>query len=511
MLLALLLAVSAPPLLVFHGNVVLLDDVYRSFLELPSGTRATPETARSVATRLNRFLHRAGYDLATVKVHLSGEQIFVDVDEGQLDKIIFLGGGAIETLRFKLDLTLPERVFNRPQLERQLKELARRVGLAEFAYELVPVDAPGKQFGPQLDEIVPLDDLPLFQPGRPYELHILIIPGPLRRGLSPELEIDSLEGYGIGADYQGMKLVFPDDRWLLGGRIAGAVRNRLDTGATRLSFTRLAVNGAWEGPALSAGIRPVLRGRIDLSDRQRADLRLESFKFATLDANAALRVKPTETVQLSLGFGLERRFLFAAERLPDTIGDTSSLAQTRSYGEATLLVRLNPGELRRDRGHELALDARLYGRGRADRSSSVRLLSRYQKMIPYGWNELWLEGRGEYRDGDILFPEEQSIGGDPLRGPFGSIYARKLVSFGAEFRYSLVRDVFKLGLFHNAVAFGEINRETNSESPRFADSFGLGAHALIYEEFALDAWFGWGFAGGGRTDHGAALQLRQAF
>jgi hypothetical protein len=510
-LLALLLAVSAPPLLVFHGNVVLLDDVYRSLLDLPAGTRATPETARSVATRLSRFLHRAGYDLATVKVHLSGEQIFVDVDEGQLDKVIFLGGGAIETLRFKLDLTLPERVFNRPQLERQLKELARRVGLAEFAYELVPVDAPGKQFGPQLDQIVPIDDLPLFQPGRPYELHILIIPGPFRRGFSPELEIDSLEGYGIGGDYQSMKLVSPDDHWHVGGRIAGAVRDRLDTGATRLSFTRLSLDGTWEGPAITTGIRPVLRGRVDLSDRQRADLRLESFKFATLDMDLALRVQPSNLVRLSLGLGLERRFLFAAERLPDTVGDTSSLAQTRSYGEASLLVRLNPGELRRDRGHELELAARLYGRGRADLSGSVRLSGRYQKMFALGWNELWLESYGEFQDGDIRFPEEQSIGGDPLRGPFGSIYARKLLSFGVEYRYSLVRDVFKLGLFHNAVAFGSIDRENNHESPLFADSFGLGAHALIYEEFALDAWFGWGFAGGGKTDHGAALQLRQAF
>ena len=511
MLLALLLAVSAPPLLVFHGNVVLLDDVYRSVLELPAEAKATPATAKMVATRLRRFLRKAGYDLATVQTHLSGDQIAVDVDEGQLDKVIFLGGGAIETLRFKFDFSLPERVFNRPQLERQLKELARRVGLAEFAYELVPVDVPATQLGPQLDEIAPLDELPLFQPGRPYELHILIIPGPYRRGLSPELEIDSLEGYGIGADYQDLKLIFADDRWQLGGRVAGAVRNRLDTGATKLSFTRLTGDGTWVGPAFAAGIRPMLSARVNLSDRQRGDLRLESFMFATLDGTASLRVKPSEQVLLAIGLGLERRLLYSAERLPDTTADTTPVAQTRPYGEAVLQVRLNPGELRRDRGHEMALEARLYGRGRADRPGSVRLLGRYQKLFMHGWNELWIESRGEYRDGDILFPEEQSIGGDPLRGPFGSVYVRKLLSLGLEFRYSLLRDILKLGVFHNAVAFGAIDRKTGNESPLFADSFGLGAHALIYEEFALDAWFGWGFEGGGRTDRGAALQLKQAF
>lgn len=511
MLLALLLAVSTPPLLVFHGNKVLLDDVYRSVLELPSDSMATPATAKSVAARLSHFLHRAGYDLATVEARVEGGQIVVAVDEGQLDKVIFLGGGAIETLRFKLDLSLPERVFNRPQLERQLKDLAKRVGLAEFAYELVPVDVPLKQLGPQLSEIAPLDELPMFQAGRPYELHILIIPGPYRRGLSPELEIDSLEGYAIGGDYQSLKLLFPDDRWHVRGRVAGAVRNRLDTGATSVAFTRLTSEGSLQGPSFSASVRPLLSGRIDLSDRQRGDLRLESFMFATLDANLALRVKPWETVLLSLGLGLERRFLYNAERLPDTVLDTTSLAQTRPYGEAVLQVRLNPAELRRDRGHELELDARLYGRGRADRPGSVRLLGRYQKMFMSGWNELWIEGHGAYQQGEILFPEEQSIGGDPLRGPFGGVYARKLVSLGAEIRYSLLRDVLKVGVFHNGVLFGSIDRFTNKESPRLADSFGLGGHALIYEEFALDVWFGFGFEGGGRTDHGAALQLKQAF
>src|ERR1700694_1768767 len=126
---ALLLA----PLLTFHGNVALLEDVYRSFLDLPASTRATPANARSVATRLASFLHRAGYALATVRARAEGEQIFVDVDEGRLDKVIFLGGGAFETLRLRLDLQIQQDVFNQPELERQLASLARRLGAGGVA------------------------------------------------------------------------------------------------------------------------------------------------------------------------------------------------------------------------------------------------------------------------------------------------------------------------------------------------------------------------------------------
>src|SRR3954468_22063721 len=148
---ALLLA----PLLVFHGNVALLDDVYRSFLDLPANTRASDQTARDVAIRTSRFLHRAGYGLATVRAHARGEQIVLDIDEGRLDKIIFLGGGAFETLRLRLELHIQQDVFNRYELERQLRDLAKRMGLAEFAYEIVPVpDAPAQV---QLDDIEPVE------------------------------------------------------------------------------------------------------------------------------------------------------------------------------------------------------------------------------------------------------------------------------------------------------------------------------------------------------------------
>src|SRR6267143_4207353 len=166
MLAALLLA----PLLVFHGNVALLEDVYRSVLDLNGSTKATPANARMLAVRLASFLHRAGYALATVRARAEGEQIVVDIDEGRLDKIIFLGGGAFETLRLRLELNLRDGIFNKPDLERQRRGLGRRLGLGEFAYEVVPVphvEPPGVQL-----DFEPIGQQPpgFAGLGRPYEL-----------------------------------------------------------------------------------------------------------------------------------------------------------------------------------------------------------------------------------------------------------------------------------------------------------------------------------------------------
>jgi hypothetical protein len=132
-------------------------------------------------------------------------------------------------------------------------------------------------------------------------------------------------------------------------------------------------------------------------------------------------------------------------------------------------------------------------------------------MFPFGWNELWLEVRGMSRSGFVVFPEEASVGGDVLRGPFGDVYSRKYGGLQLEFRYSLLRDVFKLGIFHNVAGYRAIDRSDKDTSATFANAVGLGIHALIIDEFQLDAWFGVGWSTQNAFDKGAALAIRQAF
>jgi hypothetical protein len=507
MLAALLLA----PLLVFHGNVALLEDVYRSALDLPASTRATPATARTVSTRLSSFLHRAGYALATVRARVEGEQIVVDIDEGRLDKVIFLGGGAFETLRLRLDLHIAQDVFNQPDLERQLRSLARRLGLGEFAYEIVPVANVTAQV--QLDDIDPLEKMSfgVVRPGRPYELHILVQPGTFRPGLSPELEIDSVEGGAIGATWHSGRLLFKNDRWELGGRIAGALRQKLDGGDSAFVFTRTLGELRYETPPIAGVFRPSLRAAAGLSDRQRNDLRLESFLFATLEAGLHLIFTPIPHMQTSLGGGIERRLLFSVEPVSGSAFDSAyKVAQTRQYAEAALELTFDPESLRRDRHHRLGVDARVYGPPHPGQQSALHLASWYQKMFPFGWNELWVQLEGMSRTGFVLFPEEGSIGGI-LRGPFGDVYARRFGGLQLEYRHSFLRDVFKVGIFHNLVGYGAIDRTTDREKLTFANAFGLGVHALLIDEFQLDAWYGVGWSSTGKFDHGAALQIRQAF
>ncbi|HUJ28271.1 MAG TPA: hypothetical protein VLW85_19750 [Myxococcales bacterium] len=512
-MLSLLLAAQ---LLVFRGNVALVEDVYRSVLDLPAATKATPANARMVQQRLSHFLRQAGYQLASVQTHVQGEQIVVDIDEGRLDKIIFVGGGAFETLRLRLDLHIHDDVFNKPELERQLKALAGKLGLSDFAYEVVPVPNV-KAPRVQLEDIEPLEELSLglVRPGRPYELHILVQPGVFRPGISPELEVDSLEGGGVGATYHSGRLLFQDDRFQLGGRVAGAIRQRLEDGPSYVTFTRALGTAEYDAPALGGVLRPSIQARVDLTDRQRPDLNLESFEYAALEAGVQLLLVPDDYVRASIGAGGERRLLFNAQS-PTNVqplpGPQYSVAHDRPFAEAGLTLVLDPESLRRDRHHQLNLGARMYGPPHPGDEGALHLFLDWQKMWPVGWNEIWASVHALSRSGFVLFAEEESIGdGDLLRGPFGIEYARRAAGLDLEFRYSLLRDVFKLGVFHHGAAYGRLDRTRGTEKLALADAMGLGVHALIIDEFQLDAYFGVGFASGGQFDKGAALAIRQAF
>ncbi len=517
---ALLLAVASDrPLLVFHGNVALVDDVYRGVLDLPKGSKASPELAASVAKRLRHFLHVAGYILATVQSRVEGDQIVTDLDEGHLDKVAFIGADVFQTLRLKMDLRMPEKVLNKPELEKQLKALSEKLHLEEFSYEMVPSpDFPAT--GPQLDQMGLGDELSMFMPGFPYELHILVIPGPFHPGLSPQIAIDSLEGGGLGLSYQGAGLLQADDRFHVEGKVAAGLREHLDGSGSRPVLTHTEVDLGWDGSPIH-GVRPSLHFAGQDINRQRGDLNLESVQGATLTGSLQAKMWPGKFLWITLGGGLERRFLFAAQPkncpapflpcpLPD--GLITHLAQTRPFVEAAGGWIFNPEELRRDRKHELSLQSRLYLPALQATATAVRTDVRYRKLFPIGWHEFWVTGRGIWLSGDVLYTEEQSLGGEAMRSVFSSIFARRIGGVGLEFRYSLLRDLFKIGLWDNVAGFGSIDRtRNNAEDRALADAVGVSVHALLIDEFQFDLYWGVGFRSDGPFGSGASLQIAQAF
>ena len=260
-------------------------------------------------------------------------------------------------------------------------------------------------------------------------------------------------------------------------------------------------------------LRPSILGRADLFDRQRPDLRLESFRFSTLQGQVQLLLLPIPGIRASIGAGVERRLLFNTE--PQT-GTTP--VQGPQYSIPSAFITGISGQFYRQFALTIAgatIISLVVSLTLSPAMCALLLKPRARgRRVPlWQWPIVGffsIFNWGFERLAKKVY-EESIGGGDLLRGPFGAVYARRLTGLDLEYRFSLLRDVFKLGIFHNAVGYGAIDRATNKDKLAGANAVGLSLHALIIDEFQLDAWFGVGWSTGGAFSTGAALAIRQAF
>ena len=317
-------------LLVFKGTLLLNEFVYRTVLKLPQGAKANRETARRVTTELATFLRDAGYELAKVRARIKGEKIEVEVEEGALDKIIFVGAGWITALRFRAALNLPMDVFNRRLFEGQMPRLSKQFGLRGYQFELWPVHLMTTDNALQLDDMEELRAVPLIRPARGYELRIFPLMEQWGTGFSPEVIIGGSFGYGAGGRYRWKDLLQDGDRWQVHFTAGGAFRSSLDpTGSGRFvnsqDFLSLRwLSKPWNGS--SHGLRMTFSPQLTQTTSQRADLKLESFRVTLLELGTGAGAQLSKEFSLYFTVGMQRRFIYGIEPVEQAaLGDRKSV------------------------------------------------------------------------------------------------------------------------------------------------------------------------------------------
>jgi len=499
-----------PTLLEIDGNVVLTDEVYRALLQLPDRAEPTPATAHLVEQQIRTFLRRAGYALAVVDATANGEHIRVTVDEGRLAKIVVRGRDAVTTLAVRLQIDLPYDVFNRPQLERLLQRY--RLGGARVSYALVAVRRvrhSGMQLDPQA--LMPgADPTPALPPGS-YELHIDFA-GSARRGafaLVAGIDPDSIH---LGGGYSAPSDLLRGSSWRLEAQVGANFFDDLPEQTSQLRFSRVRASAGWLAPAIfGAPLRPSLYVREDLLRRQRQDLALESYWWNRLEGSAGLSFAPWRGIELSAELGIQRRDLFATSQLEPPAGTMAvePFREVRPFIALGGRFTLDPERLRADRRHHLAVDVRQFI-GANDPFWQTE--ASYRRVVEFGWNDLWLRGAAAVVAGDYGIADAIPLSGRYLRGVFGhDRYLDRVAALGLEYRVSLTRDVFKVGIFHEAAGFRRARGADPKDRVGIGNSFGPSFHALVLDVLQLDLYYAAGFIADGPFDHGVSLRIEKAF
>ena len=499
----------APELLDIEGNLVLVDEVYLAVLDLPAEAGPDPETARSVRRQLLAFLRRAGYALASVDAVVKGPRILVTIDEGRLATIVVRGRDTVTTLAVRLGIKLPYDVFNRPQLERML-EPYRDEG-AIVTYALVPVRVV-EHIGPQVD---PLQLLPGSEPQPApgvYELRIEFT-GTARSGgftVAAGIDPDSIRA---GGGYSWPSVLFASDRVELKAQVGANYFEDLERGTEELHFSRVFVDGRWLSPTVFGDVlRPTLRVREDLLRRQRQDLLVQTYWWNRLEGAFGLTLEPWNGTQLTAELGVQQRDLFAVDQLEGTPDIPRVEPSSTLLGFAGLSGRIvfDPDELRLDRRHRFEFDVRRYG-GTGSQSFWT-IDAEYKKVFEFGWNDLWVRATIGGVASNYGIADAIPMTGHFLRGVFGhSVYLDQAAALGLEYRFSLLRDVYKVGVFHEAAVFREARGVNPTHERSVGNSFGPSFHVLVMDVLQFNLYYAVGFTSEGDFDHGVSLQLEKAF
>ncbi len=498
------------PRIMIRGNYAIIDEVYLAVIDLPKGAKANQSTANLIQQQLLRFLHRSGYVLARVKARPERGKIFINIDEGRLEKVVFLGSGSLKTLRLKLDFNLPHHIYNRPYLVRQLQLLKKNHGFQKISYRLKPFQQMDHN-GIQFEQLGSIQGHEIIPPQGRYELHIRLGNRSWGTGYGIDMEYDFPDGLIGGVQYKGEKLFISEDRFWIGARLGAKIRKKLISGDSYLTISRVTGELRWYTPVLIGdSFRPFLWLESDLASRQRGDLMVEIYYRERIAASVNLSHEPLSGFSVSLGGGAWARMIFGIEQLEGTDTQVDESFHFEPFVAARTELNFDPEILRKDRHHELTLEARHYWV--QNRPSFSRANLDYQKIFSLGWHDVWLRLRGTYIWGEVFFDDEQHVGGRYLRGVFGHIYTDRVAGMMLELRLSLARDLFKVSLFHDLAGFNHLHRSAEEgDHLHFGNSFGIGFHALILDTFQLDIYYALGFASDENLNHGLSTSLKKVF
>lgn len=487
------------------------EEVYRAVLLIPEETPPTEALAEVLAAQAQRFLRDSGFELGWVRGSFADGHMLLEVHEGLLEKIVFHGRLTFNLMRFRVALDLPRNVFNRPALERQITALSERFGLrAPPRWELVPTQHLRHQ-GPQVGETKDLliGGRELVLPQQDWELHLFFADPEWATGVGLDVRSGYFDGFEVGPNYQGADLLTRGDRWRVGLTAGLGVRQDIPNNAFYPYFSRGTGEALWMSPELAPKTRMLFVVKSELLNRQRRDLGLESYWSIGTDASANVFLRPIQPLSLTVGFG-GQHFLVFGEQAPANAPrlEPRTLTRWRGFVQVGGELVFDEADGRWDRRHVVTLDARLWSSTERTQMGDVR--ASYQKVFAFGWHDLWLKARGRWLTGDVLFAFEEPVG-EYLRAVFGDVWTRAVLGARGEFRFSLTRDLFKVGVFVDAATYAEHDDVTGVEVARFGAAFGPGFHTLVEGLFQVDVNASFGLLSTGRFNVGLFVFVYKIF
>ncbi len=424
----------------------------------------------------------------------SGPRYRLEIDEGYLDRITFVGANTLRILILRVEVYLPKKVFHRPTLDTILTRLKERYHLKK-AYVKV------REIGPEMRAP---------DGGRTprRELRVYFVSEQLD-GWGLGISLSSTYGVVPSVSYSERTVFVDDDRLSAVLGVGFPYRQYLFAESPELTWVHGFAHGRYRLPRLVSGrLAPALEGEYSMSRLQRADLipPIDRYLLNRGGLMAQLELK-LSTLSLELGVGWTNTTTWDLETPPETPTDTYSRVSIDAF-----VTRLR-ARIDTDSGPQRAdLRTLLSGELSAE-IAEEQWLVRGQAFGQYarclGYHCLLLRARGTVLLGEVGFWNQRPLG-EHLRVFFDNrFWIEEALSFTAAVRIGLWTEKIQLGAFHDLATFGD-RRDPKDVRVAVANAFGPSLHVLLVDVFSLDIYYGFGFAPGG-FDHNLSFSLQRVF
>lgn len=456
----------------------------------PSAPEALEAWAEERVGVVVESLVEAGYPAARAWYVVEGDLVRVEVDEGRISRVVFVGAGSYDAFLLSDNVMLPGFVLYEPALEESLADLAHRYGLRRVPWRVLDGDRfYTTELGSRVTERVLMVRL-FEEEGRGWDLDVT---ADSRWGLVPGVEYERGHPWGperhvsawLRVGLPVHEYIFEQDpalRWVFG----------------ELAFTY--TFGAFGDSVVAPRLH--VATRLPLHERRDLDAAGALVSESVADLSFVLRL--TGRLEQVFGVGVQVVEVVDVEPLP-------GVGATRIPDEPFVVRPLlrswtrwtpNDGTLRLDLRDFVEIDLHAGANLRESLTFGARVESRLVSLFP--WGALLLRNRLLYLGGDVRFFDEVPLTGSYLRTGFDDLlWVREALQTEGAARFALSSN-FDLGVFADLSVFRD--RRADDAPWRLATSFGPSIHALIVDQFSFDVWYGFGFAPSG-FDHSIGLHF----
>ncbi|MBN2403665.1 MAG: hypothetical protein JXN64_14905 [Spirochaetes bacterium] len=477
-------------------------------------TRETNHFA-SVSGKITAFYHKNGYIL--VKIHLvkeDNDRIIIFVDEGQIGKIIFKKLDTIDTIKMKYEFELEKRIYNKYAIVKEIARVKKKYGFTDITYSLRPITEGDESFFQLNDKIIipglGTVRIPLFNEYTSrYNLEIEFIrkSGTTTATLSYGIKTSYSRGFIPNLEYTLPSCLYKRDLLIFESSIGIYYGFDLKF-KNPPRWTFMEASSEYHFSPIKNYFTPMISASAYYSRSSRKDLGITNYNYLKLRSLFAPGITVLKNLHIYEGVGGESVLIFT----PKTEKDSQYASKIDEHNETWAIFE-----------SRIKLDIRPWTLKKTKKQKFEAMYNYYTNKKYFHEVNIECDSIIEFKNLDLYifylkfaklwnrppFYHEYPVSDADFKGFMGKSYhTRNILKFSNEYKFSIYRDVYHLGLFTDLTRFeGSGYDLTGYQNGLVA---GIAGHIIFLDQFEFNIFFGRDYLfSNGESQYNMYLNLRK--